>query len=137
MGLSMLETMLLVVIVLQGFGTLYFEWKVEQHYRKCFQKREAWRLAQRKSRAVCFQPMPSFFSAFPPRKILFGMRLMSILICERKNHAASGRKYEGHSELGQSPFDGNDSAFGGCVSRLLPPARLQARLLLGRVRDSD
>jgi hypothetical protein len=47
----MLDTILLIVIG-QGFGTLYYEWKVERHYRTYFEERRAWREAQRKSRAA-------------------------------------------------------------------------------------
>lgn len=47
----MFEDLLLIVIVLQGFATLYYEYKVERHYNRYFSERDAWRLRQRKSRA--------------------------------------------------------------------------------------
>lgn len=49
-ALPFFDTFLLIVIVAQGCIEVYHGWKIERHYNKYFSEREAWRLAQRKSR---------------------------------------------------------------------------------------
>lgn len=45
----MWETILLWVIVIQGFFVMYFEWAVWKMNKDRFEERKAWRLAKQKS----------------------------------------------------------------------------------------